>query len=645
MDFFGQQDSARRRSRGLVLLFILAVIGIILAVFVAITVISGMFSNAVVKQPGAALLPFQLDIFIAVALGTLALILGGSAHKILQLREGGHTVAHSLGGRPISPDTTDVEERRLLNVVEEMAIASGVPVPPVYLLEREEGINAFAAGSSMEDAVIGVTAGCLQHLTRDELQALIAHQFSHVLNGDMRFNLRMIGILHGILLLGIIGYFLMRIAFRTHYRSRRDDDGKLRAVIIVLGISLVVIGYVGLFFGRVIKARISRQRKWLSDAATVQFTRNPDSLASLLRKIDELPEHGHLTCPNAEEASHLYFANGIRTAGIYATHPPIAERIKRLDPANATTPAEIRERVSATAAAAKSTAPGSAAAGARPAVNPMLMLGPAFLQHVGNPAPEHVAYATAALRRLPEDLRDAAHCDHGARALVFLLLIGQHPESRRAGLLAHVVTENPALADALGKYAETVGTLPAELRLPLLEVLIPALRNLNEDQFDAFRHQIDRLVAEDDDLDLFEFCVRRIVVQTIDAHLHGPPDLSDLIESREDLTPDAALLLGFLAAVGHDDEPEATRAALDAAATEWPGLPTQLPGETGLAQADAALDRLRRASPANKKALLAAALACISSDQRVTVEEAELFRAIAETLGCPVPPVVPCAAA
>ena len=268
-----------------------------------------------------------------VAIGVLVLVGGGSLYKIAQLRGGGRVVAEQLGGRLLHPDTTDPHERVLLNVVEEIALASGTPTPPVYLLEEEEGINAFAAGFTPDDAVIGVTRGTLHQLQRAELQGVIAHEFSHILNGDMQLNIRLMGVLHGILLIGILGYFVFRSAMFSSM-GRRSDRGNAGIALLALGGGLIVIGSLGTFFGKWIKASVSRQREFLADASAVQFTRDPDGIAGALKRIGGFVSGSAVASPNAPEASHLFFGQALSGGlqSIFATHPPLAERIRRLDP-------------------------------------------------------------------------------------------------------------------------------------------------------------------------------------------------------------------------------------------------------------------------------------------------------------------------
>src|ERR1051325_10285133 len=318
MDFFERQDKARKNTKVLVVYFVLAVACIIAAVYLACLLILG---GAAAHHHGRAA-EFALwnsDVFFYSSMGTLAVIVFGSLYQISALSGGGSVVAESLGGRPVEPGTTDAQERRLLNVVEEMSIASGVPMPKVYVLDEERGINAFAAGHSTSDAVVAVTRGTLQTLNRDELQGVIGHEFSHILNGDMRLNLRLMGIIFGILCLATIG----RILLRT--RGRRNP-------LPLLGLALLAIGGIGVFFGRLIQAAVSRQREFLADASSVQFTRNPAGLSGALQKIGGVGSQ--IESDRAADACHMFFGNALGSSflGMFATHPPLEERIRAIDP-------------------------------------------------------------------------------------------------------------------------------------------------------------------------------------------------------------------------------------------------------------------------------------------------------------------------
>ncbi|MDP2398804.1 MAG: M48 family metallopeptidase [Burkholderiales bacterium] len=329
MDFFGKQAQARTKTTALVLYFVLAVILIVAAVYSASLGILH-FTQVMTNDGAPVALPswrsivlWDPQLFGWVVSGTLGVVLAGAIYKFLRLSRGGSAVAEELGGRLLVDDPTDADERRLRNVVEEMALAAGVPVPKVYVLDSDSGINAFAAGHNAGDAAIGITRGGMTLLTRDELQGVIGHEFSHLLNGDMRMNIRIMGVLFGIVCLTVIGRVLMH---------SRGGGNRGRAPMLLLGVALLIIGAVGVLFGRLIQAALSRQREMLADASAVQFTRNPAGLAGALRKIGSVG--ARIDSPHAGEASHMFFENGLGKPvfGWLATHPPLAERIRAIDP-------------------------------------------------------------------------------------------------------------------------------------------------------------------------------------------------------------------------------------------------------------------------------------------------------------------------
>src|SRR3954466_11848908 len=330
-DFFQRQSDARRNTKWLVVMFTLAVIGIVGTTMFATALATGAMQERQSYRGGRygrRSFPWESTIMSGVA--ALGLIAGGSLFKIAQLSGGGTVVAERLGGRRVYPNTTDPTERRLLNVVEEMALASGVPVPAVFLLSEEMGINAFAAGHTPSDCVIGVTRGTAQQLTRDQLQGVVAHDFSHILNGDMRLDLRLMGVLYGILLMGLTGRELLRWGAFSGGRSsnsRRDNSG---LYLLAIGLTFMVVGFLGMLFGNLIKAAVSRQREFLADASAVQFTRNPEGIAGALKRIGAAVFGSKLISPRVAEASHMFFAEGF--ASLFATHPPLETRIRAIDP-------------------------------------------------------------------------------------------------------------------------------------------------------------------------------------------------------------------------------------------------------------------------------------------------------------------------
>ncbi|MCE3004308.1 MAG: M48 family metallopeptidase, partial [Xanthomonadaceae bacterium] len=323
MDFFAQQALARGQSRRLVVLFVVAVACIAASIAVVLMLVLDLgLASAQRAAAGTTLFSRHAAAGGVAAAVTLLVIVIASAFKVARLRGGGAVVARELGGSLVPSDTRDHRLRRLRNVVEEIAIASGVPVPEIYVLEQEPGINAFAAGWSPADAAVAVTAGALEHLDRDELQGVVAHEFSHILNGDMRLNIRLMGLLFGILVIGIA-------AREVLLRSR--GSGRDGAALLLVALGIMIIGYVGLFFGRLIKAGVSRQREFLADASAVQFTRQNQGIAGALKKIAANAEGSQLAAHDGEEISHMLFGDGVGYSRLFATHPPLVERIRRLD--------------------------------------------------------------------------------------------------------------------------------------------------------------------------------------------------------------------------------------------------------------------------------------------------------------------------
>ena len=341
MDFFQRQDHARRKSTLLIAYFVLAVVTIALAMYLAACFITPMLSpdtnsgdsRSTRSTQSREITLWQPQLLLWVGGGTLLVIGLGSLYKIIELRGGGATIANMLGGRLIQPNTNDPGERRLMNVIQEMALASGTPVPPVYVLEEEKGINAFAAGYTPADAVIGVNRGTIDYLSRDELQGVIAHEFSHILNGDMRTNIHLMGVLHGILLIAVIGFYALRFGGLSSGRSSNNKNNSA-AYIMLVGVAALIIGAIGLFFARLIKATLSRQREYLADASAVQFTRNPAGISGALKKIGGLANGSRVLSAESESASHMFFGNARRESSFisFSTHPPLGERIRRLDP-------------------------------------------------------------------------------------------------------------------------------------------------------------------------------------------------------------------------------------------------------------------------------------------------------------------------
>jgi Zn-dependent protease with chaperone function len=641
MDFFQNQEAARKKTGLLIVYFGLAVILIITTVYLAIaTILHWAEPSGRSDEPFSLLALWDPQLFGTVAVGTASLIGGGSLYKIASLAGGGRTVAELLGGRLLPPQTTDPDERKILNVVEEMAIAAGTPVPPVYLLENEEGINAFAAGHSPNDAVIGVTLGCVRTLSRDELQGVIAHEFSHILNGDMRLDMRLMGVLFGILLIGLAGYILLRSTSSVRVESN-DRDGERRGgnPLPLIGLALYVIGYVGVFFANLIKSAVSRQREFLADASAVQFTRNPDGIAGALKKIGALAEGSSIREPRAEEASHMFFGNAGGAGqlfGLLATHPPLVERIRRIDPSFDGDFSKVRlEPPGDRGVAASARTPQPRAR--RFAFNPA-----EAVARVGTIAAPQLLYAEGLLRDMPRTL--AAHVQDplGAQAVVFALLLDPGESVRQvqlAWLQRHV---HPAVVRLMQTVVPAARELPPEARLPLVELAVPALRQMSRAQVHDFLAGVNTLVEADRKLTLFEYALQRLLLRHLVTYFLERTPPRPRYTNVEPLLRPTEVVLSDLA-WGGESSPERAAGAFAAglAALGWPGVRIELlPHETAdLTRLDAALQTLDAASRPLKKQILLACAACVGFDGRVTVEEGELLRAISDSIDCPMPPL------
>ncbi len=671
--FFQRQADARTNTSWLVFLFVIAVIGIV--------GVSAVLGYAVAEY----LLPSKQQIQIgeqitqtnpyAIALisGAVAavVILCGSLYQIIALRSGGGSgVAESLGGRPLLADSATGDERRLLNVVEEMAIASGTPVPPVYLLD-EDGINAFAAGYRPNDAVIGITRGAVNHLNRDQLQGVIAHEFSHILNGDMRINIRMIGILHGILLMALIGRMLLEsLRYVGNRSSSRDSKGNGGIVVFLLvtGLSLLVIGGIGHFMGGLIKAAVCRQREYLADASAVQFTRNPGGIGGALKRIASLASHGRITHRNAATASHLFFSQAVFEgfSQLMATHPPLEKRILAIEPQwdGSFDDQAMPKRVTAASSASMGSKAGRKAATggvsmafaeapheADDLVPPVAVR--EAVEHVGAPEKAHRDYSASLLQNMDTKLRQAAGDPCTARALVFALLIDRNDQVARNQIKSiETLTHSSQLTGAAQRDSARllamtkrllpyVQCAPEAMRLPLVDLALPSLRQMSRQQYQHFAVALQALIEADRQLSIFEWALSQVLKRNLRSQFVTVSEIRVLYSDLRKLGTPVSLLLTMLARVGHQEE-EHLQVAFAAAAQHVADASAKLlPIEQcSLSQLEEALGYLRRTSERTRERLLQACTTCVASDHEVKVREAELLRGIADLLDCPMPPLV-----
>ena len=628
MNFFDAQDQARRASRWLVVVYLISTLLIVSGV--TIVVVFGF--TGVGADLNQAVVAF-------VAIGTLVFILGATLYKITILSGGGGRVAQDMGGTLVPPDTTDPLRRRLRNVVEEMSIASGVPVPDVYVMEHESGINAFAAGYSAGDAAIAVTRGTLDLLDREELQGVVAHEFSHVLNGDMRLNIRMMGVLFGIMSVGMVGRGILRGTRHTGFSSRRNNSG---GGIVLVGLGLTILGWIGVFFSRLIKAAVSRQREFLADASAVQFTRQTDGIANALKKIGGYSQRSYIEVADPEEVSHMLFAGGLpKLASMFATHPPLTERIQALDPSFRDTDYPQFDVRQVSSAVHSEAAAGFAGAGDTVPTATEAMLDEGIAGSIGNPTPEHLHLARQLRESIPEPLVKAAHSASGAYLLTLALIVEESFAERQFAIIESQLGDVRTLQ--VREYYEQLQAIGLRYWLPLLEVSFPALKQRPAQSLEFLVDLVRKLVEVDGVIDLREFCYYQIITKHLQQAAAPAAEAKVNRVSRKAARHAAVDLLRIVAHYGHDDS-EAEDRAFRAGARifgDWAGKVDVPPGDQASVQRlESALDVLAGLNPAGRKSLVEAVSKAISHDDRLTLREAEMLRAVCASLECPLPPIL-----
>ena len=648
MNFFDAQDRARQTSRRLVAAYIVATIAIVLAVTAIVGIALFNFSAAGygnTAYPGSAKGEFfaeQTPILIGTAILTTLFILGASLFKTSVLSAGGGRVATDMGGTLVPADVQDPLRRRLRNVVEEMAIASGVPVPEIYVIEEESSINAFAAGFTPSDAAVAVTRGTLELLDRDELQGVIAHEFSHILNGDMRLNIRLMGVLFGIMVLGLIGRLIVRGGYHTSIVSSRRNRGA--PVALVIGLGLVVIGGIGVFFARIIKAGISRQREYLADASAVQFTRQSSGIANALKKIGGYGAGSLIKSTDPEEVSHMLFGTGARLRGMFATHPPLVERIQALDPSFKPSdfpridPRQHRAAASPDAlhkdlAGDVTTALASGGA----------TLADSIAETVGQPESEHIEYAQHLRQSVPESLYEAAHSSEFAYLLTIALILHRDGNTVERQLALAREQLGAQRARLLLRYYEELETVSAEYRLPLLAIAFPALKLRPAQQLSYLVTLATRMIEIDGEIDFYEYCFYRILMSNLGQAIDPSGRRTAIRARKKELRSAAIDLLRVLADYGHETQ-EQSKAAFEAGREtlgSWAqDYDFQSDRSYTVAVLDHSLDVLLGLNSEGKESLLRAISATAAHDATLATGEAELIRAVCATLDYPLPPIL-----
>jgi Zn-dependent protease with chaperone function len=630
-DFFARQQQARLNTAKLLPYLIISIAltsmclyALCIGIWAVILPVAGFFSSSLASMHSKDLqVPFVHRfwvpcLFYLITASTIALVIVAMVRKFIQLRQGGWFVAIQLGGVRVNPQTQNPDERRLRNVVEEMAIASATPVPDVYVLPSENSINAFAAGHSVADVVIGVTSGALYVLNRDELQGVVAHEFSHIVNGDVRLNMRVSGIVAGIYSITLMSYAMMTLG-----EEREVEDKTFLEIILDLargavGFLLAFIGFNGALGARMIKSAVCREREFLADAAAVQFTRYPDGLAGAIKKA-EVWAAERILLPAAEEMSHIFF-NNLRDDDQFewtSTHPPVAERIKRLDPMFNKSIELPKWKAQAEREGER---PGEPIAA--PAIR---------LEHLVNAIQKPVLdHGAQLLSSLPAELVRAARDSLGARGIIFALL-----SAPKEQLL-------PTIAAEVERLRPLVNALNVQAKLPLVSLTFPALRTLSFEEYKALVDKLQSIIESDHQVDLFEFALQKMVARNLDPHFKGVTKRTVRYLRLNLLAPHCSVLLSSLAHAGQDTTEKAEAAfrqgctTLAIPADDMPFLPLN---ECSLDRVDKALDELAQAAEGIRNLILNAAVHVISADGILRIEEAELLRAIGDSLGCAIPPL------
>ena len=632
LSFFEHQQLARRNSLVMVALFLLSVIAIVLVVDLVIG--TGYLWLAQDTNRGLAGVP--RGVYAAGAALVLGVILVVTLVNIARLAEGGARLARLVGAREVASDTTDALERRFANIVEEMAIASGVRVPRAFVMDGERSINAFAAGWSVSASVVAVTRGALEKLTRDELQAVVGHEFSHILNGDMALNVRMIGVLAGIVAIGSIGEFLMRAAGES-------DDWKGAIPFFVAGLTVFVVGYVGLFFARLIKAAVSRQREFLADASAVQFTRNPEGIAGALDQIGASGAGTRIIARYAEEMSHMFFGPSVRVR-LFDTHPPLDERIRRVHPRfdaddyrkrreAGLAPVAVQASPALPATPAGRRAADIAAAWGRTPTESALL--------VGSLDGTKVEFASRLLAALPDELRETVRTADGASAVLLALLLAPKDEVMAQQLQALQTAGLAGLAQRAAAAAPLTRNLSPAFHLPVIDLALPAVKRAPDEAKTAVLAGIEAVINADRRIELHEFVVLTLVRHQLAAPERRQPASLKLSSLREH----AAVVLSLVAHAGTRPDAagpraEALQSAMQAGADAMGDITLRQHHQLSMGQADAALAALKQLAPLEKALLIRGLFAAVTADGVIRVAEAELMRLVGAVLDCPLPPLL-----
>jgi Zn-dependent protease with chaperone function len=647
MDFFQQQDIARRNTRLLVLLFIAAVFLLIVltnAVVAGFLYFGQDYNIYAGSREGMAgfLSFFSWQRFGGIGLAVTATVALVVLFKWIQLSTGGKVVAEGMGGVRILPQTSDPGERRCLNVVEEMALAANMPVPPVYVLDDERGINAFAAGIVPADAVVAVTRGTIDHLKRHELQGVIAHEFSHILNGDMRLNIRLAAMLKGITFIGDVGYFLLRSSnrVRTGARVGKSEGNGLP----LLGLALWILGWLGGLAAGFIKAAISRQKEFLADASAVQFTRDKEGIADALKVIGGYIPGTLVHTGRATEMAHIFFGQiEHQLWHLFPTHPPLDERIRRVDsswngqyierkPVHRPNP-----RIDSQSA---DVGVGRAAIVAAAAASLAAAKLEAEAAEVETEDAEFTDYEaqTADSAEIPVALVRHSHEPLGAQSLICALLASTQDEVYQRQLQILDASETRGLAELTHTLTPAVQALGAPRRLPLLELCLPALKSISLGQYRRFKTNLLQLIQADTRTELHEWCLFQLVRHYLDPEFIQVKPSRPRYRRLQKVAYHLRVVLSILAHEGGGDSEAVFRLGADEL-----GFTTMLILEReqcSVAAFSKAVHELADCYPLLKPRILKAMALAAGEDGKLSPEEREILASMAAVMDCPRPGIL-----
>ncbi len=646
MNFFEQQQRSRTNTTRLVALFCLAVFFLIVLTNFLFIIIISLFENSEIwtnpnatfsSKLGAIISQFNPILFCEISLGIIIFVTLVGLYKKSELSHGGKVIAQKLNGRLILPTTKDALERQLLNVVEEIAIASGTPVPPVYLI-NEDGINAFAAGYNSHDAVIGITKGALKNLNRDELQGVIAHEFSHIFNGDMRMNIRLIAILHGILVIGLIGSRMLNSIPR---RSFSKDGDKILAIYLLLALGLTAIGFIGTFFGNLIKAGISRQKEYLADASAVQFTRNPHGIAGALKKIGAISSK--ISNSKSLEISHLFFAESRKSFFLLMSdHPPLEYRIRLIEPnwnGDFSVPSSDQEFFSQIEKTKNASNTNNIEKSFASIAGASFISTSEMIQNIndaGTIKDKSIDKAHELIVAIPEVIKNSIHDTYGAVATIYALLIKKDDTfySKQLEILQNSSDANVVALTT--KMNDEIEKLSQEMYLPIIEMALPTLKQLSASQYQVFKKKILDLVNCDSKINIFEWSFSKILFNNLDPEFDKNHVKPKEIYSLKNIKAEVGLFLSLMANSGNKED-EAREAFNTAIADQKLELNFLTKKEISINSLNKAAFKIERLQPLDKEKLLKTCVTCIAHDGKILPSEVQILRAFASIVQCPMP--------